>query len=133
MKTVKVTNLILNLFVGEDNEMACEKIPLSNFQWMEQFTDGATFGNGMELSDVLKEVKEWFEEEVVKHTEDAQVVLKDCYELFVEQLTELIDEDGDNGLILLASGWGVEYDTNYGVMLKMFEEVDIEVGEEEQE
>lgn len=128
MKTAKVTNLILNLCVTEDCSMYVEKVGLSNFEWLEHFTDSATFGNAVEFEVVLKEVKDWFEEEVVKHDEDAQVVLKEQYELFVEQLTELVSDE-EQGAILLTSAWGVEYDTNFGVMLKMYEEVEVVIEE----
>lgn len=130
--TTKSFNFILNIFRGEDNEMALEIVPLDKFQWLTQFMEGQTFDQEVELSDVLKQVEEWFKDEVEGHTEEDAVVLKQHYDNFIKQLTEFVGNEED-GIVMMCGGWGVEYDNNFGVLIKMYEEVELEVVEEEQE
>lgn len=132
----KSFNFVLNLFRGEDNEMALETVPLNKFQWLTEFMDGQSFNNEVQLSEVLVQVEEWFKEEVDGHTEEDAVVLKQHYDNFVKQVTELLEEDsmGDvKGVAIMCGGWGVEYDNNFGVMIHMYEEVELEVVEEQEE
>lgn len=130
--TTKSFNFILNIFRGEDNEMALETVPLDKFQWLTQFMEGQTFDQEVELSVVLEQVAEWFKDEVEGHTEEDAVVLKQHYDNFIKQLTEFVGNEED-GIVMMCGGWGVEYDNNFGVLIKMYEEVELEVVEEEQE
>jgi len=130
--TTKSFNFILNIFRGEDNEMALETVPLDKFQWLTQFMEGQSFEQEVELSDVLKQVEEWFNDEVEGHTEEDAVALKQHYDNFIKQLTEFVGDEED-GIVMMCGGWGVEYDNNFGVLIKMYEEVELEVVEEEQE
>lgn len=134
--TTKSFNFILNIFRGEDNEMALETVPMNEFQWLTQFMEGQKFEQEVQLSEVLEQAEEWFKDEVEGHTEEDAVVLKQHYDNFVKQVTELLEEDEMEevkGVAIMCGGWGVEYDNNFGVMIHMYEGVELEVVEEEQE
>lgn len=132
MTTKTTFSFILNVFRGEDNEMELQTTPLNEFQWLPYFMDNQTYTNALELSDVLKDAEEWFNDEVQGHTEEDAVVLKQHYDNFVKQLKEYV-EDEDAGVMMIAGGWGVEYDNNFGVLIHMFEPIEFEVEEEQEE
>lgn len=129
-----VKNLVLNVCVNEDGEMYVEMVGMSNFGWLENMLDGVVFNeNGLEVEEVGVEVGKWFDEEVVKYDDvESKDKLKVVVEEFKEKLSELLEEN--DGFVLVGNNWGVEYDNNYGVVVKLFEGVELEeVVEEEEE
>ena len=133
-----VKNLVLNVCVGEDGEMYVEVVGLSKFEWLDNMLDGVMGvggGVGKEFDEVVKELDVWLKEEVSKYDvelKDMVVKLEKLVEEFKEKLKEFVGDEED-GLILFGGNWGVEYDNNYGVVLKLYEGVELEEVVEEDE
>lgn len=129
---MKVTNLLLNFSIDEDSQVSVEKSPLCMYQYLEYvFTDLEYVKEDevrVEKSTVLEKLKA-FVEEKKKEWDDEEYLLNldKCFEKFEKELNELLPEDEDSGIIMLAREWAVEVDSNYVVVIKLYEEVDFVV------
>lgn len=129
---MKVTNILLNFSVDEDSQVSVEKCPLSLYQYLDYILLDLNLVKEDEIrvekSTVLEKLKAFVEEKKKEWDDEEYLLTLDkCFEQFENDLNELLPEDEDSGIIMLAREWAVEVDSNYVVVIKLYEDVDFVV------
>ena len=120
-------NVLVNGSVLEDGNIVFEVVSMGEFGWIDVFLDNVKFEmSGCSKEVVLKGFKEWVDDEKEKGKEVGEDYLKELDDIWLkfEKLMEGVlgedDEVYDEGewVVVMGGVWGVEYDSNYGVLLK---------------
>lgn len=115
---MKDMNIVLNIGIDEDGYVNVEKCGLGEFNWLECMLRDVVIEGMKDKDDVLEEVRMWVEEVKSNYNEEEYVKeLDDKLKVFESALNGI---EGDY-VIVLGVRWDVEYDDNYGVIIKKFD------------